>query len=380
MVANRLTPSAQVVREGLESGTEGFVLKLGGSWRLGEPAPSWSDLLPGGKAANVRVIAENLGHWDSSLVLFLARGVCWCAQEGIKLNLESLTPTLRTMVMQVSAVRPAPAEGPKRSPALAVAALGNAAKRLAVQAGDILRFIGECSLGLTNLIKRPAQFRWKDCLAAMQQCGAGALPIVSLISFLVGVIMAFQAAIQLRQFGADIYVADLVGLVVVREMGPMMAAVVLTGRTGAAFAAQIGNMKVSEEIDALETLGISPIDFLALPRLLALGIMMPLLAVYADFLGVLGGLFVAKTMLDIPAATYWIETQQRVTLTDLSSGLIKSLCFGLLVSVAGCLRGLQCGRGSGGVGQATTSAVVTGIFLIIVADAIFAIVFNILGI
>ena len=154
-------------------------------------------------------------------------------------------------------------------------------------------FLGESVIGVGRLIARPHKFRWRDCIDEMQQCGAMALPIVSLISFLVGLIMAYQAAVQLRQFGADIYVADLVGLSVVREMGPMMAAIILAGRTGAAFAATLGNMRANEEVDALETLGISPVQFLVLPRLIALVCMMPLLALYADCVGILGGMVVA---------------------------------------------------------------------------------------
>jgi phospholipid/cholesterol/gamma-HCH transport system permease protein len=206
------------------------------------------------------------------------------------------------------------------------------------------------------------------------------MPIVSLVSFLVGVILAFQAAIQMSQFGASVFVADLVGLIVVREMGPMMAAVIVAGGTGAGFAAQLGNMKVGEEIDALETLGISSVNFLALPRLLAVTVMMPILALYANVLGILGGMFVSATMLDIPATAYWIETQNRVGLTDIASGLIKSLFFGLAVGLAGCLRGMKCERSTAGVGAATSSAVVTGITMIVLADALFAVMFNVLGI
>jgi phospholipid/cholesterol/gamma-HCH transport system permease protein len=242
------------------------------------------------------------------------------------------------------------------------------------------KFIGDCVLALARAARRPRQFRWADCAAEMQNCGAMALPIVSLISLLVGLIMAYQAAVQLRQFGADIYVADLVGLAVVREMGPMMAAVIMAGRTGAAFAATLGNMKAGEEIDALQTLGLRPVDFLVLPRLLALGMMMPLLALYANLLGILGGMAVAWRVLEIPPAAYWVETQSIVDLSDVASGLIKSVVFGLLIGLSGCLRGLQADRSAAGVGKATTSAVVTAILLIIVADAIFAVVFNLLGI
>jgi phospholipid/cholesterol/gamma-HCH transport system permease protein len=191
--------------------------------------------------------------------------------------------------------------------------------------------------------------------------------------------MAYQAAVQLRQFGADIYVADLVGLSVVREMGPMMAAIILAGRTGAAFAATLGNMRANEEVDALEALGISPVQFLVLPRLVALVCMMPLLALYANCVGILGGMVVAAGVLDIPPSAYWIETQSIVDLSDVNSGLIKSVAFGVLIGLSGCLRGLQAERSAVGVGRAATSAVVTGILLIIIADALFAVVFNMLG-
>lgn len=206
------------------------------------------------------------------------------------------------------------------------------------------------------------------------------LPIVSLISFLVGLTLAYQAAVELRQFGADIFVADIVGLSTVREMGPMMAAVILAGRTGAAFAATIGNMKANEEIDALEVVGLSPIDFLVLPRLLALGLMMPLLTLYANCVGILGGMVVAGGILQIPASAYWIETQSSIDLTDLGVGVIKATTFGLLIGLSGCLRGLQADRSAAGVGRATTSAVVTAILLIVVADSLYAVIFHAMGI
>ena len=188
------------------------------------------------------------------------------------------------------------------------------------------------------------------------------------------------AAIQLQQYGAAVFVADLVGLSVVREMGPMMAAVIMAGGIGASFAAQLGNMKVDEEIDALETLGISTVDFLVLPRLFAVTLMMPVLALYANVLGILGGMFVSATMLNIPAAAYWVQTQNRVGPLDVTSGLIKSVFFGLAIGLAGCLRGMKCERSAAGVGKATASAVVNGILLIVIADALFALMFNVLGI
>ena len=186
-------------------------------------------------------------------------------------------------------------------------------------------------------------------------------------------------AIQLRQFGAQIYIADLVAIGMAREMGAMMAAIIMAGRTGAAFAAQLGTMQVNEEIDALKTLGLSPMEFLVLPRMLALAVMMPLLAIYADLLGMLGGAAVGLGMLDLGAAEYYARTAEAVSLADVAAGLIKASVFGVLVAVAGCLRGIQCGRSSAAVGAATTSAVVTGIVFIIVSDATMTVLFDILG-
>jgi phospholipid/cholesterol/gamma-HCH transport system permease protein len=245
---------------------------------------------------------------------------------------------------------------------------------------EVARFVGECTLGTMRLVKRPGRFRWRDCLSEMQECGAMALPIVSLTSFLVGLTLAYTGALILRQFGGDIWVADLIGLSMVREMGAIMTAVVLAGRTGAAFAAELGNMKMGEEIDALETLGIRPVDFLVIPRMLALAVMMPLLALYANCLGILGGMTVAASILSIPPSAYWVETQASIGLTDVKAGLIKACAFGLIVGMTGCLRGLQAERSAAGVGRAATSAVVTAILLIIMADAVFAVAFNILHI
>ena len=206
-----------------------------------------------------------------------------------------------------------------------------------------------------------------------------ALGIVGLISFLVGLTLAFQSAYQLRQFGAQIYVADLVGIAMSQQMGALMVAIIMSGRSGAAFAAQIGTMQVSEEVDALQTMGLSPVEFLVLPRLLALMLMIPFLTVYADLLGILGGGFVGVTMLKLTATEYWIETKSALTLADFAKGLINGEVFGTLVALAGCLRGMQCGRSSAAVGLAVTSAVVTGIVWIVCSDAILTVIYNVLG-
>jgi phospholipid/cholesterol/gamma-HCH transport system permease protein len=349
-------------------------LTVGGRWENGAARPHWT---PAKTVAfrRVEIVVTALERWDGSLVLFLGEVRRLCEKRGWELAVQGLPAAIPPALVQV---RPggAPAAG-KAWPW--VAELGLATRKLGSDLRDYARFMGNCTIAFVQLLRHPARFRWGDCFEQMQLCGVQGLAIVGLISFLVGVTMAYQSAVLLRQFGADIYVADLIGLGVVREMGPMMAAVVLAGRTGAAFAAEIGNMKANEEIDALETLGLNPVQFLVLPRLIALQLMMPLLALYANALGVLGGLLVAWGLLDLPPITYWIETKGVLDLSDLGTGLFKSVVFGALIGFAGCLRGLQADRSAAGVGKAATSAVVTGILCIIVADSVFAVIFNILG-
>ena len=376
-----ISPELKAATASLEAGlADGECLvKLAGDWRLTGAFPSWAGMMANTAVANVRVVPENLGSWDTSLVLFLKHGETWCAQAKKSFSAEALPGNLQALLRQLAAVKGTKPVNPV-AVKLDCKTSENLTKRLAGKLTEIVSFIGECALGFLSLAKNPRQFRWMDCLVEMQKCWASSLLIVGLISFLVGVILAFQAAVQLQQFGAAVYVADLVGLAVVREMGPMMAAIIMAGSIGAGFAAQLGNMKVDDEIDALETLGIATVNFLALPRLVAVTVMMPVLALYANVLGILGGMFVSATMLNIPASAYWIETQNRVGLGDVAGGLFKCLFFGMAVGMAGCLRGMKCERSAAGVGKATSSAVVTGMLLIVLADALFALIFNVLGI
>lgn len=358
---------------------EGDLLKieLAGRWSITERHPNWRQTLGIRQPKEVEIIYGAVESWDSALLLFLFDATRWCQSQGARLALGSLPQNMRVLLDQLSATQVKEA-APERGHGF-LSAVGLATVRTWNAAKQISNFVGECTLSALHLIKLPHKFRWRDCLSEMQQCGAMALPITSLISFLVGVTLAYTGAIILRQYGGDIYVADLVGLSMVREMGAMMTAVVIAGRTGAAFAAQIGNMKAGEEVDALSTLGLSPIDFLVMPRIVALAVMMPLLAMYANCLGILGGMAVAMGVLSIPPSAYWIEMLTIVDLSDIMSGLIKAGTFGLIVGLCGCLRGLQADRSAAGVGHAATSAVVTAILLIIVADSIYAVVFNILG-
>jgi phospholipid/cholesterol/gamma-HCH transport system permease protein len=371
-------PEPSAARVTVQAAAEGREVALAGDWHVAGLRPAWPVPVGGGRPARVRLVMDAVGFWDSSLLLFIAEGEAWCRSQGIPCDTGALPEKVRTLLAQLEAASvPRPALVPHEENFFAT--VGMATRAVVHQGREIVHFVGECALGLVQLVRRPGKFRWRDCFEQMQQCGAMALPIVSLISLLVGLTLAYQAAVELRQFGADIYVADLVGISIVREMGPMMTAVILAGRTGAAFAATLGNMRANEEIDALETLGISPVQFLVVPRLVALAVMMPLLALYANGVGILGGLIVARGVLQIPPSAYWIETQSIVTLRDIVAvGLTKSTAFGLLVGFSGCLCGLRAAPSAAGVGRATTSAVVTALLLIIVADALFAVIFNLL--
>jgi phospholipid/cholesterol/gamma-HCH transport system permease protein len=244
----------------------------------------------------------------------------------------------------------------------------------------MLKFLGDNMIALGKLLRGQAQFRWSDAFLVMQQCGPQALGIVALINFLVGLILAFVGAVGLRPFGATIFVADMVAIGTVREMGCLMTGIILCGRTGAAFAAQLGTMKVNQEISAFQTFGISPIEFLVLPRMIALILMMPLLCVFADAIAIFGGFFISVTLLDMTATEYLIRTVEAITLKSFVLGIGKGSFFGFLVAYTGCLRGMQCGNNAAAVGEATTRAVVAGITAIIASDGIFAVICNALDI
>ncbi|HEY5079621.1 MAG TPA: ABC transporter permease [Opitutaceae bacterium] len=358
---------------------EGALLEvtLSGPWRLQAATPRWASVAGKAKPAAVRLLAASVTQWDTSLVVFVGEAKRWCRDAGASCDLDGLPEKLRLLGDQFS---DSLAVGPRKDPSVRILVeVGQTTQEAIGETHDFLTFIGECWIGVRRLVTGHAGFRWIDCVAEIQKCGAMALPIVSLISFLVGITLAYSGAIVLKRFGADIWVADLIGVAMTREMGAMMVGVVLAGRTGASFAAEIGSMKVNQEIDALKILGISPVRFLVLPRILALGLMMPLLALYANCLGILGGMAIAYVSLDIPPTAYWVEMLTMVDLPDVMVGVIKAVFFGLIVGISGCLRGLQADNNAAGVGRAATSSVVTAILFIIIADAIFAVLFNAVG-
>lgn len=356
-----------------------LLITLSGSWRMDSPVPQWVPQQTAPPLRRVQFDAAHLGPWDSSLLLYLLDCRTWCLANGATVDDSGLPPGVVALLRLSQPDNKPDADQPPSRPTT-TQRLTNQVTRIGSSTLGVIGFLGLTTAAMARAIHQPRRVRWADVAGCLQQCWVSSIPIVGLVSFLVGVILAFQAAVQLRQFGAAIFVADLVGLGVVREMGPMMAALVVAGSTGAGYAAELGNMRVDEEIDALETFGIPSIDFLVTPRLIAATVMLPLLALYADALGVLGGMVVSETMLDIPLAAYWLETRLRVSAMDLTGGLLKSLVFGAAIALAGCYRGMSCDRTAAGVGQATSSAVVTGLLLIVISDALFALIFNVLGI
>jgi phospholipid/cholesterol/gamma-HCH transport system permease protein len=359
-----------------------LVVRFSGPWLLRGVRPDVEGLereLDPARVRRVAFDASGLAGWDSALVAFLGRILATCRERGIAAEPAGLPEGVRRLLALAEAM-PERAAAPGAAPPRRLARLGLAALRAAEQASAPVAFLGETTLGLGRLATFRARFPVRDFWVYVQQCGAQALPIVTLIGFLVGLILAFMGAVQLLRFGATIYVADLVTLAMLREMGAVMTAVVMAGRTGSAFAAQLGTMKVTEEIDALRTLGIPPVEYLVLPRVLALVIMMPLLCLYADFWGIVGGVVVGTGMLDLTLTQYLNETFEAATLTDVVLGVVKSVVFGALIAVASGYQGMRTGEGASAVGDSATAAVVNGIVLIIVTDGAFAVLCNVLGI
>jgi len=365
------------------AGSDSLLLKLSGAWTLANPLPSSGDFEEAlGTGESVRRVAfdtAGITEWDSGLLTFLLKIESQAGERHIEVEPEGLPEGVRRL-LQLAAAVPPKATHKAEKPRNFIAVLGEQSLAFFSDAKATVTFVGESVQAFGALLRGKARFRGTDLALVLQDVGPAALPIVTLISFLVGLILAFVGAVQLEQFGAQIYVANLVGLAMAREMGAMMAGIIMAGRTGAAFAAQLGTMQVNEEIDAFKTLGIQPMEFLVLPRMLALMLMMPLLTIYANVVGILGGAVVGVNMLDLGATQYFNQTQTALGTEDFAVGLFKGSVFGVLIAIAGCMRGMQSGHSSAAVGVAATSAVVTGIVFIIVTDGIFAVVFNALGI
>ncbi|MDY0389944.1 MlaE family ABC transporter permease [Desulfobulbus oligotrophicus] len=355
----------------LESLQQGeLIIRFAGAWTLHSQPPSPHELLSGigQDIISIAFACDELEKWDTRLLIFLKAILAEIHNRNIRVNEDGLPPGVRRLLTLSEAV---PEQITSRPPAAEniVVRIGRSTIEASRQLREVATFTGELLFALLDLMRGKVLFKSRDFFYFVQVCGVESLPIVSLIAVLVGVILSFVGAVQLQMFGAQIYVANLVGLGMVLEMGALMSGIIIAGRVGASYAAQLGTMQVNEEIDALRTMGISPVGFLVLPRILALILMLPLLCVYADIMGILGGSIIGVTMLDLSLTEYLEQTRKTIQLSQFGQGILKASIFGILIGYAGCLRGMQCGRSALAVGEATTSAVVTSIVLIVVSDS-----------
>jgi phospholipid/cholesterol/gamma-HCH transport system permease protein len=352
---------------------ETLVVELVGDWTLSRALPRLEDLLgQDQEAPSARVVefdATGLGTWDSSLLTFLHRGMIHCEAHDLEFRGGSLPGEIARLLDLARAVPEMETER-ETDPASLSRSVGT--RGIAAWDGLLaaVAFLGEVTGSAFRLVTLRLRMRWRDFWVVVQSNSAGALPIVTLIAFLVGMIISFLGAVVLRRFGAGYFVSYLVGYGMLREMAALMTGIIMAGRTGAAFAAELGSMKITEEIDAYRTLGISPVDHLVLPRVLGLLVTMPLLTVYAGVVGILGGMVVAIMVLDLSATQFMGGLLQAVTLSDALLGVFKGTVFGLIIGLAGCMKGIQTGGDASAVGKAATSAVVLGITLIIGANAV----------
>ena len=360
-------------------GRDTICVRLAGAWRLHERLPSPNEVeqaLAGSRdLRRIALDAGGVAAWDTGLIAFVLQVLRYAERRNLLVDRDALPRGVNRLIALARAVPEKLLDRPDERPTW-VTRLGLGALAIAGATLASLKFIGEAALAVVRFARGRATFRSIDLAAVIQECGPNALPIVTLISFLVGLILAFMGAVQLRHFGAQVYVADLVAIATAREMGCLMTGIIMAGRTGAAFAAQLGTMRVTEEIDALVTIGIRPMEFLVLPRMIALVLMMPLLTLYADVLAMLGGALVGVAVLDIDATQYLERTIHALALRHVAIGVVKGGVFGVLVALSGCLRGMRAGRSAAAVGLAATSAVVTAIVLIVVLEGIFAVVLD----
>jgi phospholipid/cholesterol/gamma-HCH transport system permease protein len=380
--ASTATPSRPPWEVAVERvGPDACLVRFAGSWQLRDHLPRAVDVLrTSGSVPGVRRLAfdtTRLGAWDTGLLTFIQHLLEECERAGIEVDRTGL-PVDVEKLLELAAAVPMRLATPGSIRLSWLGRAGTAVIATATAAVELLGFVGEACAAFAGLFTGRVKIRWPQFTLLLHETGVRALPIITLTGTLIGIILAFDAVVQLRQLGVQIFVADLVGISVVREVGALITAIVLAGRTGAAFAAQLGSMQVNEEIDALTTAGIPPVQFLVLPRMLALIVMTPLLTLYTDLFGIVGGGLVAVTMLDLSATTYMTRLVQVITLLDFGMGLARASVFGVLIALAGCLRGMQSGRSAEAVGLATTSAVVTSIVLIIIADGLLGMIFSVL--
>lgn len=368
----------------VEEGSGGLSVSFAGDWLLRNSLPSVGDTLTRigqlQSGTPVSFDAGAIGEWDTGLLTQLVAIRHAAEAQGLELDLSGLPEGAQRLMSLAFAVKePEGARRKVRHKSVAES-VGDKVYEEIGDARQLFAFMGELVYSFGRLFRGKATYLRSDLMQHIQEAGVEALPIVSIISFLIGMIFAFVGIMQLAEFGAGIYTADLVAVAMVREMSPIMTAIIMAGRTGAAYAASIGTMKVNEEVDALSTLGMNPIDFLVTPRVIALIVMMPMLTLYSGLMGILGGTAVSLVMLDVSLLQYTAQTVAAVDLSTLFGGLFKSVVYGSLVALAGCQQGMACGSSAMAVGQSTTRAVVMGIVLIVVSASVLTIIFINLGI
>jgi len=343
-----------------------------GDWSLESPLPDVRDTVADAAPESARAMAfdtSKLEDWDSSLVTFLFETAEYGRAHDLDVQTETLPSSLDRLVSLSQAVPEQDTTGETEEASL-LGQLGHWGLGVYDEILNFVTFTGRAVQSIGALLTGRGQMRWRTFGVALQSSTTSALPIVTVISLLIGLILAFLGAVVLRRFGAEYFVSYLVSYGILRELSALMTAIIMTGRTGAAFAAELGSMKVAEEIDALETFGISPVDFLVTPRILAVVFALPMLTIYADLLGVLGGMSVAVTMLDLSVTQFLTGLLEPIVFSDALIGLFKAVVYGGIIGLAGCMRGIQTGDDASAVGSATTSAVVTGIILIVLANAV----------
>jgi phospholipid/cholesterol/gamma-HCH transport system permease protein len=358
-------------------------IRVAGAWRIREGVPVDADVMRLVSERPLSAVSFDGGavtSWDSSLVTFVYGVTERLRRRGVAVEVGGLPEGVQRL-LALASIRPETAGA--RSPALArpwLVRIGDTTLRRTRGARWELGLVGEVTASFGRLVTGRARVRKIDVVSELRAAGAQALAIVTLTSFLLGMIMAFVGAGALRPFGAGVYVADVVALAMVRELSGVMTAIVMAGRTGSSYAAELATMKLTQEIDALNTMGLGTVDFVVLPRMVALSLMLPLLCVYSDFVGIAGGTVVAVNMLDLSTAQYLHETRAALPLTTFFIGVGKSAVFGVLVAFLGCRAGLHTGRSAAAVGRAATTAMVSAIVAIIVADGLFAVIFQVFGI
>lgn len=357
-------------------------LHVRGRLILADAGPLWTELdrfaLMADKGETLNFDMSGVEHIDGSAMAMLAHLRARLQQRGVKAEFVEASPEVQEIIglyhgdVRVGKKKRRRARG-------TLDQIGQAVRAILREMKLVLAFIGYLVVETWAVMRAPRTANWRDLPPILERTGADAVPIVTLINFLVGLVMAFQSSAQLKEYGANIFLADLIGISMARELGPLLTAIVICGRSGAAFAAELGSMAVNEEIDALRTMGFGSMRYLVLPRILALTIAMPLLTLIADLVGIMGGLVVGMTVLDLTALSFFTQLQKAVSLVDVFSGLVKATAFGLAIALISCQQGLATSGGAEGVGRRTTSAVVTTLFILVVLDAIFTIAFRMGG-